>query len=196
MNTMSSTHEEHAAQYAAAARAPLIQSPSNRVPPPVSVVMHKRELHLTFLIGSNATRHSPTAGLGHALRAYQRLVFLIVSVLSDQHSLQFVYPFTLEPHILTMETSRRSTLAAHTTRREAYLKSRDDERERRKREALRRIAPGFSPLSVPLIPMKRSSSVPDPTGISPDTPGHHRSRSVMDDLVDQLAALDANTSSS
>ena len=55
---------------------------------------------------------------------------------------------------MTLESSRRKTIAAHAARREAYLHSRDDEKERRKREALWRIAPGFEPHSGPLVPTK------------------------------------------
>lgn len=109
-----------------------------------------------------------------------------------------MYPFTLEPHILTLESSRRSTIAAHTARREAYLKAREDEKERRKREALHRIAPGFEPQSAPLVPTKRASV--DAHGSADNSsssqePIHHRSKSVMDDLVDQLAALESRPSS-
>jgi hypothetical protein len=108
---------------------------------------------------------------------------------------QFVYPYTLEPHILTLESARQSTLAAHAARREAYLRSREDEKERRKREALRRIAPGFEPQGVPLVPVRverplsgaSQSASTNPNG-PPNAP-----KSVMDDLVDQLAALDART---
>ena len=74
--------------------------------------------------------------------------------MTSELTCQFVYPFTLEPHVVTLESSRRKTIAAHATRREAYLRSRDDEKERRKRDALWRIAPGFEPHSGPLVPTK------------------------------------------
>ncbi|KAH7915057.1 hypothetical protein BJ138DRAFT_1142530 [Hygrophoropsis aurantiaca] len=102
--------------------------------------------------------------------------------LPDSVTPYFVYPFTLEPHILTVESSRRSTLAAHNTRRETYLRAREDEKQRRKREALRRIAPGFEPQSSPLVPLRSGSQ---------SIEAHSTHKDVMDDLVDQLAALDS-----
>ncbi|KAI0724852.1 hypothetical protein C8Q72DRAFT_648363 [Fomitopsis betulina] len=115
--------------------------------------------------------------------------------LPDDVSAYFVYPFTLEPHVIRLEESRRATLAAHAARREAYLKSREEEKERRKREALRRIAPGFEPQGTPLVPTKRSSvdrgSSPASSDAQNSIVGHARTRSVMDDLVDQLAAMEA-----
>ncbi|KAF7306342.1 hypothetical protein MIND_00425400 [Mycena indigotica] len=102
----------------------------------------------------------------------------------------FVYPYTIEPHIITLESSRRSTLAAHQAQREAYLRSRQEEKERRKREALRRIAPGFEPEGHLLVPTKRTSIIaPSPTSLPSQPP-----KSVMEDLVDQLAALDSSSS--
>ncbi|KAH8102264.1 hypothetical protein BXZ70DRAFT_931238 [Cristinia sonorae] len=156
-------------QYAAASRAPLIKSPSIRIPPAVEM---PPDIH----------------------------------PLPDSVTPYFVYPFTLEPHVITLEESRRSTLAAHAARRAAYLKSRDDEKERRKREALRRIAPGFEPQSGLLVPTKRvsldMSTQTSPVsrsgsgqGIVPAS-GHARSRSVMDDLVDHLAAMESASSKS
>ena len=113
-------------------------------------------------------------------------------MINDRLSAQFVYPFTLEPHVLTVEASRRSTLAAHAARREAHLKAREEEKERRKREALRKIAPGFEPKSTPLVPTKRFSGVPmSPTTTSTDDSAHRRTKSVMEELVDHLAALDS-----
>ena len=103
---------------------------------------------------------------------------------------QFVYPFTLEPHIITLESSRRSTLAAHTARREAYLRSRDDEKERRKRDALHRIAPGFEPHGHLLVPTKGKTNQSNNGGDSSQSSQPLPPRSVMDQLVDQLAALE------
>ncbi|KAJ7032500.1 hypothetical protein C8F04DRAFT_958767, partial [Mycena alexandri] len=107
------------AQYAPAARVPLIKSPSLRVPRPVFL---PPDIH----------------------------------PLPDSVT-PYVTQFTIEPHILTLESSRRTTLASHATRREEYLRSRADEKERRKRDALRRIAPGFEPAGHLLVPTKRSS---------------------------------------
>ncbi|THH03950.1 hypothetical protein EW146_g10310 [Bondarzewia mesenterica] len=115
--------------------------------------------------------------------------------LPDSVTAYFAYPFTLEPHITLLESSRRQTIAAHAARREALLRAREDEKERRKREALRRIAPGFEPRGTPLVPTK----------MSPDSAERHahehehgepssaegRAKDVMEDLVDGLAALDS-----
>ncbi|KAH6905111.1 hypothetical protein BKA70DRAFT_506769 [Coprinopsis sp. MPI-PUGE-AT-0042] len=110
----------------------------------------------------------------------------------------FVYPFTLENHILVLESSRRTTIAAHSAKREEYLKHRDSEKERRKRDALRRIAPGFEPQGV-LVPQETGAALRHKGSHSMDARGPHEGRqeprSVMDDLVDQLAALDASKSS-
>ncbi|KAF8196963.1 hypothetical protein BJ912DRAFT_954288 [Pholiota molesta] len=107
----------------------------------------------------------------------------------------FVYPFTLEPHVITMESARRTTLAAHAARRDAYLRARDDDKERRKRDALRRIAPGFNPNSSPLVPTRGGAATSaQPPALGGDDVPHERTRSVMDDLVDQLAALDSASS--
>ena len=94
-----------------------------------------------------------------------------------------------------MESMRKAKLASDTARHEAYLKQREDEKQRRKREALRRIAPGFEPDSGPLVPTKMSRDPADGvkgTSVNDEPPV----RDVMDDLVDHLAALDAASSSS
>lgn len=127
--------------------------------------------------------------------------------------MKFVYPFTLEPHILTLESSRRATLASHAARHATVLKQREEEKERRRREALRKVAPGFEPQSAPLVPVRVQKSITavgsvsdekdsnnrlettGEAGVDNNTPGHTRQRNVMDDLVDHLAALDAAQSS-
>ena len=107
---------------------------------------------------------------------------------------------------MTLESSRRKTVAAHATRREAYLRSRDDEKERRKRDALRRIAPGFEPHGGPLVPTRNTGNSMNTLAYDGGAAGNEyeqqeqeqpnqQNRSVMDDLVDQLAALDSATSS-
>ncbi|TFK68919.1 hypothetical protein BDN72DRAFT_870805 [Pluteus cervinus] len=107
--------------------------------------------------------------------------------LPDNITDYFVYPFTLEPHVITLESSRRTTIAAHSARREAYIRSREDEKERRRREALRRIAPGFEPQGSVLVPTRPAQNpLPEPTPV----------RSVMDDLVDHLANLSSGGSPS
>ncbi|EJD05410.1 uncharacterized protein FOMMEDRAFT_26340 [Fomitiporia mediterranea MF3/22] len=159
-------HEQ--AQYAPAAHVPFIKSPSLRIPHPIEV---PPDMH----------------------------------PLPDDINVYFAYPFTLEPHVLTLESSRAATIAAHSARHEAYLKRREENKERRRREALRRIAPGFEPQSGPLVPTKISGlsstntsdtrrneddSVKD-NGSAVSGVDYVHPRSVMDDLVDHLAALDA-----
>jgi hypothetical protein len=97
---------------------------------------------------------------------------------------------------VTLESSRRKTIAAHAARREAYLRSRDDDKERRKRDALRRIAPGFEPHGGPLVPTRNTGNSMNTYegGAEYEQQPHQQSRSVMDDLVDELALLDSATS--
>ena len=104
--------------------------------------------------------------------------------------------------MLTIESNRRSMLAALSTRHEAYLRAREDEKQRRKREALRRIAPGFEPSSAPLVPVKTGAALGQLQGqeqqhegegdfTGAGAAGHDMpQRDVMDDLVDRLAALE------
>ncbi|KIY72202.1 hypothetical protein CYLTODRAFT_368051 [Cylindrobasidium torrendii FP15055 ss-10] len=106
-----------------------------------------------------------------------------------------VYPYTLEPHILTVESARRTTMASHAARYEKVLRTRTDEKEQRKREALRRIAPGFEPTGSLLVPVRTgTASTEPPVPVVADSPFLQKQKSAMDDLVDQLAALDSKGS--
>lgn len=79
---------------------------------------------------------------------------------------------------------------------EAYLKRREEEKERRKKEALRKVAPGFEPSAGTLVPQRLGGNptqpqsnvqaVPSTTTTTTSIP-----RDPMADLVDQLAALEA-----
>lgn len=120
----------------------------------------------------------------------------------------FVYPFTLEPHILNIESNRRTSIAAQAERHEAHLHAREEEKQRRKREALRRIAPGFEPRSAPLVPVKTGAALGQQQQQQQEGKGQGQEerrreggraigggqnlpqRDVMDDLVDRLAALE------
>lgn len=122
--------------------------------------------------------------------------------LPDSVTPYFVYPFTLESHVLALESSRRNTIAAHEARREALLRARDDERQRRKREALRRVAPGFEGNGAVLMPVRVNSDTNsagnDATREQQPSAGRsvdganngHGQVGTVDDLVHQLARLD------
>jgi hypothetical protein len=114
--------------------------------------------------------------------------------LPDSITAYFVYPYTLEPHVMNFEASRRANMDAQLATREACLRSREEEQQRRKREALRKIAPGFEPQAGVLVPMRTGASLPvatnRPTGDKPSTTTDVES--VMVNVIDQLAALDAS----
>ena len=95
----------------------------------------------------------------------------------------------LEPHIITLESSRRSTLATYAARRERLLRAREDDKEQRRREALRRIAPGFDgDGTTPLEPV-RSGPDTHPGSESETSLKRGGGGDVMDDLVDQLERM-------
>jgi len=112
--------------------------------------------------------------------------------LPDSVTAYFVYPFTLEPHVANIEATRQSTLDGHMATCDAYLKRREEEKEQRKKEALRKVAPGFEPSAGTLVPQRvgGNSSQPDAQAVSSSTT-QSIPRDPMADLVNQLAALDA-----
>lgn len=98
----------------------------------------------------------------------------------------------LEPHVLALESSRRHTLATYAARRERLLHARDDEKEQRRREALRRVAPGFDGNAGAALEPVRGGAGSD-LAPSEDLNRRGRGGDVMDDLVDQLERMAAGT---
>jgi len=94
--------------------------------------------------------------------------------------------------VANIEATRQSTLNAHTAACEAYLKRREEEKERRKKEALRKVAPGFEPSAGTLVPQRVGGGVPQLNAqAGPSSPTQSIPKDPMADLVDQLAALEA-----
>jgi len=136
--------------------------------------------------------------------------------LPESVSAYFAYPFTLEPHLLALESTRQQTLAAHAVQRSQYLAARAAEQERRRtdlerikyeveerrrreeRERVWKVAPGFDSQMGTLVPKK----VGQPEAVNPTSltvgpiAGTSNSAAaqedrMMADLVEQLARLDA-----
>ncbi|KAG8800634.1 hypothetical protein FRC17_006828 [Serendipita sp. 399] len=102
----------------------------------------------------------------------------LVQVPPDIHPLPesvaayFVYPYTLEPHILTLESQRQATFTAQNAHRATVFQRREqvkeqqrqeqerlkrlieEEEERRRKEKLRKVAPGFDPSAGALVPKR------------------------------------------
>jgi hypothetical protein len=75
---------------------------------------------------------------------------------------------------------------------EAYLKRREEEKERRKKEALRKVAPGFEPSAGTLVPQRLGGNTSQPNAQAAPLPTTQSiPKDPMADLVDQLAALEA-----
>jgi len=110
--------------------------------------------------------------------------------LPDDIEEYFRYPFTLEPHVLAMESSRQATVAAHAARREACLASREEAKRKRKRDALHRVAPGFEPEKGVLRPTSLHAGTISKPSSSPATQASGIQKSEIDQLVDQLERLD------
>lgn len=72
------------------------------------------------------------------------------------------------------------------------MRSREEDKEKRRRDALRRIAPGFEPMGGPLVPTKTNEGPAAHHDEQSDNGPHPKS--VMEDLVDQLAALESSHS--
>ncbi|GFZ49776.1 hypothetical protein JCM24511_07179 [Saitozyma sp. JCM 24511] len=68
----------------------------------------------------------------------------------------FVYPFTLETHVLSLQPSPHEAIAQRRARNAQILHQREIEEEQREREALHRVAPGYNPSAL-LVPKSAST---------------------------------------
>ncbi|CAO1636588.1 unnamed protein product [Parajaminaea phylloscopi] len=112
----------------------------------------------------------------------------------------FVYPFSLESYVLSANSPTAKTIDELHARHDSFLRWRDEEKKRRERERLRRVAPGWSGETAVLQPTKRASvlaSTLGPTADGDSGGDSDRSPSAeldpMAQLVEHLSKLEADT---
>lgn len=128
---------------------------------------------------------------------------------------QFVYPYSLETYVLSPQpphishAERIRKLEEQHAARVKFLKDREDEKKRKKRDQMRKIAPGWEPAEDDEDGStggqgKRSSSILEPTkkkafnsadaapsvGTATSEPVATKPRDPMDDLVEGLSRMD------
>ncbi|WWC66001.1 uncharacterized protein I303_108623 [Kwoniella dejecticola CBS 10117] len=116
----------------------------------------------------------------------------------------FVYPFTLEEHVLSVHPSPAEAISARRARNAEILHQREVEEEQKEKDALRRIAPGYNPASVLLpssnSPRPSSASVQphqsslldnEPSTLDKAAASTGTSSDPMDDLVLQLEQMES-----
>ncbi|KAK4687370.1 hypothetical protein P7C73_g2739, partial [Tremellales sp. Uapishka_1] len=108
--------------------------------------------------------------------------------LPEDISAYFVYPFTLETHILALNPSPHVAIAAQRARNAAILHQREVEEEQKERDALHRIAPGYNPSSL-LIPLSVSHT-PVTTG-KDVAQGRTDELGGINDLVTRLEEMES-----
>ncbi|GHJ89460.1 hypothetical protein NliqN6_5862 [Naganishia liquefaciens] len=94
--------------------------------------------------------------------------------LPDDISAYFVYPFTLEPHILAQDPPIHEKIRMQRDRYASLLVIKAQESEARRKEQLNRIAPGYNPSTTLLVPSQRATTT-QPTD-QPEAPGVHQQR--------------------
>nr|ODO04257.1 hypothetical protein L204_00613 [Cryptococcus depauperatus CBS 7855] len=116
----------------------------------------------------------------------------------------FVYPFTLEDHVLNLHPSPHEAISQKRAKCAEILHEREEEEEQKERDAIRKIAPGYNPSSV-LVPKSShtpSSSISQTfnqlssTTQTNATQTYERSQTketdAMDDLVARLEEMESN----
>ncbi|WWC92665.1 uncharacterized protein L201_007624 [Kwoniella dendrophila CBS 6074] len=122
----------------------------------------------------------------------------------------FVYPFTLEEHVLSIHPSPAESISQRRARNAEILHQREVEEEQREKDALKKIAPGYNPSSVLLPSSSSASSSSNPNTMKSDlfdglsmssgtvsstnNVAQRQNTSIsdpMDDLVSQLEEMEA-----
>lgn len=121
-------------------------------------------------------------------------------------SAYFVYPFSLESYVLDPNTPSSSTVEQLLEKHKLYLEAREREKEEKKRELLRKMAPGWQGgAGAVLMPTSASQQLvaekeagvegKGGDGQVGEQHGQKEERTPLDDLADHLAQLDALNSS-
>ncbi|ODO03581.1 hypothetical protein L198_02429 [Cryptococcus wingfieldii CBS 7118] len=131
-----------------------------------------------------------------------------VHPLPEDITAYFVYPFTLEEHVRQQHPSPHEAIAQRRARLAEVLHQREEEEERKEKDELRRIAPGYNPSSL-LVPTSTnhtpSTSIsqshggqPALSSLSRDVTGSEGGEAregaggdPMDDLVARLEEMEA-----
>ncbi|ORY34593.1 hypothetical protein BCR39DRAFT_513542 [Naematelia encephala] len=103
----------------------------------------------------------------------------------------FVYPFTLETHVLSLHPAPHDAIAQRRAHNAEILHHREVEEEQREREALHKVAPGYNPASL-LVPMSASPALSPAHSTVPETkPTKQIEHDPMDDLVSRLEEMES-----
>ncbi|KAL0255281.1 hypothetical protein I308_100078 [Cryptococcus tetragattii IND107] len=118
----------------------------------------------------------------------------------------FVYPFTLEEHVLSIHPSPHEAISLKRAKCAEILHRREEAEEQKERDNLKRIAPGYNPSSV-LVPISAShtptSSISRPLAPPVDANGgapsvtsprssdtHTQAQAAIDPMDDLVAKLE------
>jgi len=105
----------------------------------------------------------------------------------------FVYPFSLESYVLSDYSPNSKTLSSLHSKHTEYLAFRKAEKERIRKEEVKRLAPGFEEDRGVLKPDIKAKGTEIEAKEEKVQEMVKEQRDVMDDLVDHLAALDSNS---
>lgn len=121
-------------------------------------------------------------------------------------SAYFVYPFSLESYVLDPNTPSSATIDQLLDKHKQYLEAREREKEEKKKEMLRKVAPGWQgtggamlmPTSAAGAGAKESVQTEAAPAVETNKAEQQtqQERTPLDDLADHLAQLDALNSSS